>query len=185
MESFCLSCFKLLPCWVGAGGRTGTPVLPPRRPGECFPDLTLIMPPGLFPQRVGKRQGPPAGPASVDWTWQHCPGHGVGEADRRGCFGSGGGSLGNTWGASRLGVQGHALLPGLEDPQGCTGQPGLWLCARRPLQAGSRPVCHHLQGSGERSCPSCQPHPSLAVFWDLCLSRLPLEVAGTSRSLGL
>lgn len=78
-------------------------------------------------------------------------------------------------GAWRLGAQGHALPP-VQGPRAAHRRVvcARWVCVVAHVGRGQS-CAHQLQGSGKASCPSCQPHPSLAFFWDLCWSCLPLR----------
>ena len=85
------------------------------------------------------------------------------------------GSLGNTW---ELGGWGHRDMPfpWSRGPRAAHSRVACarWVCVVARVGRGQS-CAHQLQGSEEPSCPTCQPHPSLAFFWDLCWSCLPLR----------
>lgn len=119
------------------------------------------MPTDLAPWRVGRREGSPAGPACVGWT-----GNSALRLE---------GVSGEHVGARRLGVQGHAL-PLVQGTQGCTQPCGVCTVGVRggPCGQGAE-LCPAASGLRRAFQSFCQPHPSLAFFWDLCWSCLPLR----------
>lgn len=118
------------------------------------------MPPRLA--LVGEREAwASAGPTALAWTWEQCPGHGVGRTAERGLAGPGvsgsGGVSGERTGA-RLGRQCTRRPPAPSRPP-WRMDPGLWPCARWPALARSRQVVCATVFSAPEGVP--KPGPAL------------------------